>query len=129
MYFKASDIFCLPSTTMGESFGIVNLEAMASGVPIVSSNFGGIPDIVKHGENGLLVEPKDVEGLADALIYLLKNEDLRKKMGDDGLKRLRDTPGTKLLKKLSKFIKNYLKMVEINRSPYIFNVFIMLGIK
>lgn len=105
MYFKASDIFCLPSTTMGESFGIVNLEAMASGVPIVSSNFGGIPDIVKHGENGLLVEPKDVEGLADALIYLLKNEDLRKKMGDDGLKRLRDTPGTKLLKKLSKFIK------------------------
>ena len=83
LYYKSSDIFCLPSTTMAESFGIVNLEAMASGIPIVASNLGGIPDIVKNNENGLLAKPGDIHSLADALIYLL-NEDIRKKMGNNG---------------------------------------------
>ena len=84
LYYKAADIFCLPSTTMAESFGIVNLEAMAAGIPIVASDLGGIPDIVKHGENGLLAKPRNVQSLADALTYLLKNEDLRKKFGNKG---------------------------------------------
>jgi glycosyltransferase involved in cell wall biosynthesis len=86
LYFKAADIFCLPSTTMAESFGIVNLEAMASGIPIVASNLGGIPDIVKHGVNGLLAEPGDYQNLADNLLCLLKDEDMRKRFGDQGKK-------------------------------------------
>ena len=90
LYYKASDIFCLPSTTMAESFGIVNLEAMASGIPIVGSNLGGIPDIVKDGENGLLAKPCDHQSLADALLCLLKNEDIRKKMGDKGRELVKD---------------------------------------
>lgn len=87
LYFKAADIFCLPSTNMAESFGIVNLEAMASGIPIISSNLGGIPDIVKHGENGLLAKPCDVQSLAYELRCLLENTKLRKRLGDNG-KRL-----------------------------------------
>jgi glycosyltransferase involved in cell wall biosynthesis len=86
LYFKAADIFCLPSTTMAESFGIVNLEAMASGIPIVASNLGGIPDIVKHGVNGLLAEPGNYQNLADNLLCLLKDEDMRKRFGDQGKK-------------------------------------------
>jgi glycosyltransferase involved in cell wall biosynthesis len=86
LYFKAADIFCLPSTTMAESFGIVNLEAMASGIPIVASNLGGIPDIVKHGVNGLLAEPGNDQNLADNLLCLLKDKDMRKRFGDQGKK-------------------------------------------
>ena len=51
-YYRAADVFCLPSTMKHEIFGIVNLEAMACGVPIVASKIGGVPDVVKDGENG-----------------------------------------------------------------------------
>ena len=88
LYYMAADIFVLPSTMSTESFGIVNLEAMACSVPIVSSNIGGIPDVVKDGENGLLVQPNDPKELADEIIYLLKNEDLRKEMGENGRGKL-----------------------------------------
>ena len=90
LYYRAADVFCLPSTMSTESFGIVNLEAMACGVPIVASNIGGVPDVVKDGENGLLVPPKDLEALADAIIYLLENEEVRSKMGKNGRKKVED---------------------------------------
>ncbi len=63
---------------------------MACGIPIVASNIGGIPDIIKDGENGLLVQPKDSEALADAIIYLLKNEGVRENMGKNGRKKVED---------------------------------------
>ena len=90
LYYKAADVFCLPSTRKHESFGIVNLEAMACGVPIVASKIGGVPDVVKDGENGLLVTPKDLDALADAIIYLLENENVRKEMGKNGRKKAED---------------------------------------
>jgi glycosyltransferase involved in cell wall biosynthesis len=90
MYYKAADIFCLPSTMNTESFGIVNLEAMACSVPIVASNIGGIPGVVKDGENGLLVPPGDTNALADTMIYLLENEEVREKMGKNGRKKVED---------------------------------------
>ncbi|MBT9151423.1 MAG: D-inositol 3-phosphate glycosyltransferase [candidate division WS2 bacterium] len=86
-YYNAADVFCLPSTST-ESFGIVNLEAMTCGVPIVASKIGGVPDVVKDGENGLLVQPKDYEALADAIIYLLENEDERERMGKNGREKV-----------------------------------------
>jgi glycosyltransferase involved in cell wall biosynthesis len=85
IYFKAADVFCLPSVMTTESFGIVNLEAMACGVPVVASKIGGIPDVIRDGENGLLVAPSNPELLADALIHLFKNEDIRRKMGERAL--------------------------------------------
>lgn len=88
LYYKAADVFCLPSTMSTESFGIVNLEAMACGIPIVASKIGGIPSVVKDRENGLLVPPRNSEALADAIIYLLENEDVREKMGENGRKKV-----------------------------------------
>ena len=82
LYYKASDIFVLPSVT--ESFGIVNLEAMASGLPIVASNVGGIPDIVKDNINGLLVAPGDPKDLAKKISRLLDSESLRNRIGVTG---------------------------------------------
>lgn len=89
LYYRAADVFVLPSTGP-ELFGIVNLEAMACGIPIVASKIGGIPDIVKDGENGLLVPPRNSKVLADAIIYLLENEDIREKMGKNGREKVED---------------------------------------
>ncbi len=76
------DIFVLPS--LNEGMGRVLVEAMASGKPIVASNVGGIPDLVKDGQNGFLVGPGDVNGLSLAMKKLIEDEELRVKVGAKG---------------------------------------------
>jgi glycosyltransferase involved in cell wall biosynthesis len=99
-YMAAADVFALPS--MAESLGVVLLEAMACGLPIVASNVGGIPELVTHNYNGLLVEPGDAEGLANSIVALLLNEELRKKLSSGALatnERLQENEFEILLKK------------------------------
>lgn len=105
MHYRAADVFCLPSTLSTESFGIVNLEAMACGIPIVASKIGGIPAVVKDGENGLLVPPKDSRVLADAIIYLLENENRREKMGKDGRKKAEDYSWSRIAEETERVYK------------------------
>lgn len=107
-YYKAADVFCLPSMMSTESFGIVNLEAMACGVPIVASKIGGIPDVVEDEKNGLLVQPKDSGGLADAIIYLLENRDVREKMGKNGGKKVEDYSWEKIAEATDRVYKEVL---------------------
>ncbi len=82
-YYKTADIFCAPATG-SESFGIILLEAMATGKPIVASNIDGYAKLVTNGVEGLLVPPRDEKMLAQALISLLSDESLRRQMGDKG---------------------------------------------
>ena len=82
-YYKTADIFCAPATSR-ESQGIVLLEAMAVGKPIVASNIEGYATVVTHGEDGLLVPPADNRNLAWALISLMNDESLRQQMGANG---------------------------------------------
>jgi glycosyltransferase involved in cell wall biosynthesis len=102
LYYKAADVFVLPSMMSTECYPLTILEAMACGVPIVASKIGGIPDAVKDGENGLLVQPRDSEALADAIIYLLETEDTREKLGKSGRKKVEDYSWNKIAEETEK---------------------------
>ena len=78
-YYNISDIYVLPSVS--ESFSLTLLEAMSCGVPAVVSNVGGPSEIIKDHLNGLLVEPGQVKALADAIIFLLDNNKIRRGIG------------------------------------------------
>lgn len=77
-YMIASDIFVLPS--LSEGLPVTVLEAMAAGLPIVATQVGGLPEIVKQGQNGFLVEAKEPEILAQKILTLLSDEKLRNSM-------------------------------------------------
>jgi phosphatidylinositol alpha-mannosyltransferase len=82
-YFASADIYCAPNTGQ-ESFGIVLLEAMAAGVPIVASDIHGFKRVVERNVQGILVEPRNPRALAAALYALARDPDLRDEMGEAG---------------------------------------------
>ena len=82
----ACDVFALPS--FEEPFGLVFLEAMAMERPVVSLNNGGTPEVVEHGRSGLLSPPHDIDALADNIVTLLANADLRARFGAYGRSRV-----------------------------------------
>jgi glycosyltransferase involved in cell wall biosynthesis len=85
-WYGTADIFCLPS--LYEGFPLAILEAMAAGLPVVSTTVSGIPEAVEHGVTGLLVPPEDAAGLASALERLVEDADLRRTMGEAGRRRV-----------------------------------------
>jgi glycosyltransferase involved in cell wall biosynthesis len=80
------DVVVIPS--LQESFGMVALESMAMEVPVIATTVGGLPEIIEDGKTGILVPPADIDALHKALIYLIKNRDIRKKMGEAGRERV-----------------------------------------
>jgi glycosyltransferase involved in cell wall biosynthesis len=79
---RSMDLLCLPSYMEGRP-NVVN-EAMASGLPVIATRIGGIPDMVREGETALLFDPGDVEGLRGCLRMLVNDPNLRKRMGRAG---------------------------------------------
>ena len=82
--YRLGDVFVLPSFV--EGLPIALLEAMAMKVPVISTNINGIPEAIVDGETGLLVEPYDAEGLAQAVLELKNNESLRQELAANGQK-------------------------------------------
>jgi glycosyltransferase involved in cell wall biosynthesis len=85
--FRGFDISVTPSR--GEPFGLVVIEAMASGTPVVATDAGGIPEIVTNGVDGLLVPPRDPEALAGAIIQLLTNRELAERLKNAAIETTR----------------------------------------
>lgn len=79
-YYQASDIFCLPS--LSEGLPQTLLEAMSCGLPVISTDVGGIPNLVKNGNNGLLVSPSDVNALAVGIKHIIENETIAIELGE-----------------------------------------------
>jgi phosphatidylinositol alpha-mannosyltransferase len=82
-YYATADIYCSPATR-GESFGIVLLEAMAAGAATVASDIPGYRDVVTHGETGILVAPGRPSAIADAIVRLGRDENLRASLVANG---------------------------------------------
>ena len=81
-YYREADVFAFPSTSAAEAFGLVALEAQASGVPVVASDLPGVRTVIAAPETGLLVPPGDVDALAGALRSLLEDPVRRARMGE-----------------------------------------------
>jgi len=86
-FFSQIDIFILPS--LYEGLGVAVLEAMAAGKPVIASRVGGLPELIADGETGLLVAPKNAEGLAQAIARLADDKSLAREMGRKGAARAR----------------------------------------
>jgi len=84
-YYQEASVFVLPSLNEGMSNAM--LEALASGLPIIATDTGGTEEIVKDGENGFVIKMKDSQDIADKIEILIKDENLRRKMGENSRKR------------------------------------------
>ncbi len=109
---KRLDVFVQPSLSEGQ--GITVLEAMAAGCPVVASSVGGLREIVRHGENGLLVEPKNIKGLADAISRVLTDEVMAAALSADALESVRSFELTGMVEKT----RNLYRSVTEGRWPH-----------
>jgi len=100
------DVFVLPS--LNEGMGRVLVEAMAAGRPIVASRVGGIPDLVRHGETGLLVTPRDEVSLAESISLLLSNTAKAERMGAMGRLKCREFSLPAMIAKLDDLYRGLL---------------------
>ena len=101
-YYSAADVYLYP--TLAESFGLVILEAMACGLPVLTFNTGGVPELVIHNHTGYIAEYKNVEDLNAGLEILLKNHRLRNEMGDNAVRRVNEYFTLEIMN------QNYLKL-------------------
>jgi rhamnosyl/mannosyltransferase len=89
-YYHAADVFALPAVARSEAFGLVQLEAMAAGLPVVNTRIdSGVPFVSRDGESGITVPPADVQALAGALGHLLDAPHVRRRLGDGARDRVR----------------------------------------
>ena len=100
-FYSILDIFVL--TTIKESFGLVLLEAMAMGLPVIASNRGGPPEIIEHEVNGFLFDPDNQKELVTQLYKLISDEKLRKSMGEKSVELVKNK--FNLDKKVDKYLQ------------------------
>ncbi|MBI4153741.1 glycosyltransferase family 4 protein [Candidatus Woesearchaeota archaeon] len=105
--FQSADVFVFP--TLYEGFGIVFLEAMAAGLPIVTTDTAGNSEIVRHGENGLLVKPKDGKEIAKAVVRLLGDKQLRIRVSKNNITNVKQYDSKIIAKRYMKLYEDVVK--------------------
>ncbi|ACV11299.1 glycosyl transferase group 1 [Halorhabdus utahensis DSM 12940] len=103
-YYQNASVFCFPS--LSEGFGKVILEAMASGLPVISTEYTGARDVMTDGEEGYIVETRDSDVIANKLQYLRDNPEERKQMGDKALQTAKENPWDKHTNKIIDIISD-----------------------
>ncbi|TKX85699.1 glycosyltransferase family 1 protein [Halorubrum sp. SS5] len=109
-YYAAADVFCLPS--YHEGFPVVNMEAMASGLAVVSTTIEAVRDQIEHGKHGLLIDPGDISDLSQKMKKLLADPPLRNRLGSAGRKRAEERFTWEIQSK--RMIEHYRNVVENN---------------
>ncbi|HID41844.1 MAG TPA: glycosyltransferase family 1 protein, partial [Pyrodictium sp.] len=99
LYYNSADIFCLPSRMSTEVFPVVLLEASASGLPMVVSDLNTLKCIIEHGYNGIITKRGDENEIAQAIISLLEDENLRRKMSKNAKRKVKYYHWSKITKK------------------------------
>jgi len=107
-YYNTADIFCSPATGW-ESFGMVLMEAMATGKPVVASDIPGYAGLISHGVEGLLVKPQDEKALASALMSLLRDKAMRERMGEKGKLKAKDYSWDVVARKVMEYYEKLLQ--------------------
>ncbi len=107
-YYSSCKTLVLPSTSNSEGFGLVLLEAMAFSKPVIGSNVGGIPVLIKNNFNGFLVEPKNPVKLAQAIEFILTNEKKAKEFGENSFRKAKEFSPEKSVNKLIKVFESVL---------------------
>ncbi|MBW7897488.1 GDP-mannose-dependent alpha-(1-6)-phosphatidylinositol monomannoside mannosyltransferase [Candidatus Brocadiaceae bacterium B188] len=113
--YNLCDVFVMPSYELNdgkdyEGFGIVYIEANACGKPVIGGRSGGVADAVIDGKTGLLVEPHNIDEIAGAIIRLLNNTELARRMGENGRLRVEKELSWEILgERLANFLRNIYK--------------------
>ena len=127
-FYKTADIYCSPATG-NESFGIVLIEAMAAGTPIVATNIEGYSSVITNEKNGLLVSPKNSNEIAKSISRIIEDKKLAKKLISAGKKDVEQYGWTKVADQVLKVYKKQLKLnttkygeVKTNSRPFIWSI-------
>jgi phosphatidylinositol alpha-mannosyltransferase len=110
-YYKTADIVCFPNTGW-ESFGVVLLEAMSTGKPVIASAIAGFTPVLTDGVEGIFVPPRDENRLAEALMRLIKDKQLREQMGERGKPRALQYDWSLIAKKVLDFYAETLNKIK-----------------
>jgi len=104
-YYRKASVFVMPS--LMEGFGLVFLEAMAQGLPVIGGNVGGTAELIKDGENGILVNPGDVSTLGEKIREVLMNLELRRRVIENGYSTVRKYSAQKMVDNTIELYSNF----------------------